>query len=201
MFRPKTVWDPARIVRFSCASGVVYRASTGSTCFRPITLLWGYFFTWFVRGCTCFWVDMDKVYLFLSQRGQGVPVFESIWTRCTCFWVNVDEVYLFLSQYGQGVPVFGYSPKKKTVNVCVLHIEHTQCPCRFLILEIQALWSRNYDTGRYVVDSSGAMPCYCAQGYDRHHIHTPAVPIHWTREKWKTKKLQEKQTYKRTGSI
>ena len=65
--------------------------------------------------------------------------------------------------------------------VCVLHIKpflstrrHPAHPAPALILhrrEIQALWSQNYDTGSYVVDSNSVMPCHCAGLWQAPHTY------------------------------
>ena len=80
--------------------------------------------------------------------------------------------------------------------MCALHIkllfllvdiQHSQCPRWFFVLEIQALWSQNYDTGG---NGKTVVQCHaitrCVLGYDRRNMHTPATPIDWKRQ-WKSR--------------
>ena len=118
------------------------------------------------------------------------PVFlskDKLYLRYAHSSVRLDFVILLTVDilYAKDVIQLGH----RGILVCLVHIkpfflpvdtQHTQCPCRFFLLETEALWSQNHDTEILLCNAASrvdyAMTWHRA-GYDRCGIQTLATQM------------------------
>ena len=147
--------------------------------------------SWY-RLSSCLGTGCHDVAVVAIILALGLRLFRFFFSASCC-----AMLYLCLFMTGCAVPM---SYCNDVISICcgdirtrpircvgVLHVKtvlstrrHAAHPLSSLILhprEIQAQWSQNYNTGSDVLDSS--IHCHAiVLDYDRHHIHTPATPIH-----------------------
>ena len=138
----------------SCIRTVAYRCSSGLL--GPNTCVCGVFFHAFLR------ITMDQ-----KRLTSNYPL-----VRCSMFDFSKNYVGPTLSVCMSFTlnRSFYINTRRHPAHLLITH----KCPCRFFLLEVQALWSQNHNTEIlhcYAVSGvDNAMNCH-RTGYDRYDIY------------------------------